>query len=160
MSKRLKDDRDFVYLAISGSEHLLQYASERLRDDLDLVKNVLHSTSLDEDYHVQTNGNTSLYGIQYASDRLYNHPDLTDFRKRYENKKASVAYLRKNNSPFSYFWYLIISEFIILLVIIFLVTFIFYRRTFNVIHQKPPSVLRTFSLQSRMYCLSCLVCFF
>ncbi|MGC6367150.1 MAG: DUF4116 domain-containing protein [Candidatus Marinamargulisbacteria bacterium] len=143
VSKRLKDDRDFVYLAISGSEHLLQYASERLRDDLNLVKNVLHSTSLDEDYHVQTNGDTSLYGIQYTSDRLYNHPELTDFRKRYENKKRA-AYLRKITQPFSYFWYLIISEFIILLVVIFLVTFIFYRRTFNVIHQKPPSVLRTF----------------
>ena len=86
VSDRLKDDRELVYLAITDSGYLLKYASERLRDDFDLVKTALHLSTFPMHYHIETDGDVSLYAIQHVSNRLYNHPEFAIFRRYYENK--------------------------------------------------------------------------
>ena len=85
VSDRLKD-RELVYLAITDSGYLLKYASERLRDDFDLVKTALHLSTFPMHYHIETDGDVSLYAIQHVSNRLYNHPEFAIFRRYYENK--------------------------------------------------------------------------
>ena len=36
-SERLKDDKDIVLLAVKNSRYVLEYASQRLKDDKDIV---------------------------------------------------------------------------------------------------------------------------